>query len=68
MSEIRDNIEFYCDGKMVATVKSSFIMECGHLVSIRKKTYKVRSVTFALDNTDDRVLRAMRMNVDLSPV
>ena len=65
---MKDSIEFYHENKMIASSKSSFRINVGDLISIRKKTWKVSRVTFALDNADFYNETAMRCNVDLTPV
>ena len=37
----------------------------GSMINIRKKTYEVVSVTFALDHADDPMQTGMRANVKL---
>jgi hypothetical protein len=65
-----DRIEFYDEktGKLVASVKSSMVPTVGKRISIRKQTWEVERVTFALDHADDPALKNMRCNVDLSKV
>jgi hypothetical protein len=65
-----DGIEFYnVDGTpgrdLIATVKSPMVPPTGAKISIRKRTWEVVSVTYALDDSDDRSMAKMRANVDL---
>lgn len=61
-----DRIEFYAAGKMIASVSSSMVPEIGRFINIRRQTWKVKSVTYALDNIDAKFDRPrMRANVDL---
>lgn len=61
-----DRIEFYAEGKMIASVSSSMVPEIGRLINIRRQTWSVHSVTYALDNIDAKFDRPkMRANVDL---
>lgn len=60
-----DNIEFYLGGKLFARIKSSFVLPVGSLINIRKYTYTVVRVTFALDHADDPYGTSMRCNIDL---
>ena len=63
----KDGIEFYHDKKMIATLLSSMVLPVGCLINIRKKTWRVTKVTFALDYADDMQLRRMTCNVDIEP-
>lgn len=65
---IQDRIEFYDGDKIVATVESSMIPQIGSKISIRKKTWEVTHVTFALDHADEARERMMRCNVDIKAV
>lgn len=58
-------IEFYDGLKLLARVESSMVLPVGSLISIRKQTWKIIGVTFALDYTDEQRERQMRCNVDL---
>ena len=65
-----DRIEFYdSEGKsgrdFVASAKSQMVPPVGSKISIRKKTWEVVSVSYALDHADDPRLAAMRANVEL---
>lgn len=60
-----DRIEFY-DGKtLIATVHSSIVPHLGALISVRKETWRVEKITYALDYPHDESMRTMRANVDL---
>jgi hypothetical protein len=65
--KIDDLIEFYDGDTMVAYVKSSMVPPVGAKINIRKKTWAVLSVTYALDQADDPQGKGMRANVDLKP-
>ena len=62
-----DSIEFYVDDKLIAHVESSFVMEADSAISIRKVSYRILSVTYALDDADGPFPR-MRCNVDLARI
>ena len=62
----RDTVEFYYDNKLLCSVKSSMVPRKGDLINIRKKTYEIIRVTYALDNTDNPNERGMRVNIDLA--
>ena len=53
---------------MVAGVKSSMAPLVGSLISIRKTTYRVIFITFAIDDADDFAQCRMRCNIDLEKV
>jgi hypothetical protein len=63
--EMREMVEFYCEYKLIASVHSSMVPTVGARINIRRKTYKVRYVSYALDHADDFTLRRMRASVDL---
>ena len=50
---------------MVAYVKSSMVPPVGAKINIRKQTWEVVRVTYALDHADDPQGKSMRANVDL---
>lgn len=69
----RDVIEYYdVDGTpgrdLIASVKSSMVPSVGSKINIRKQTYEVVNVTYALDAADDQMFASMRANVDLKKV
>lgn len=66
--EARDTIEFYYGKNLVAAVDSSMTPSVGSFINIRKSTWEVKRVTFALDHADDIALRRMRCSVDIEPV
>lgn len=62
----QDTIEFYIEGGVpIATVPSSMPPLVGQQINIRRVTYTVTGVTFALDAADDFEAKHMRANVDL---
>jgi hypothetical protein len=63
----KDMIEYYDGDKILASVKSSMVPMVGAKISIRGKTWKVASVTYALDHADDFLRTGMRANIDLVP-
>jgi hypothetical protein len=65
MKQNMDSIEFYFDKRMVASAKSSMVLPVGAFINIRKKTWEVASVTFAVDDADDFARCRVRCNVDL---
>lgn len=64
------NVEFHRPGssKNVAVVTSEAVPRSGEFVSIRGETYKVKRVTWAVDNADDIRTCRMRANVEIEPV
>ncbi|MBU3914399.1 hypothetical protein KKA14_02605 [bacterium] len=60
-----DTIEFYDGKSLLASVDSSIIPPVGAKISIRKKTWKIVSATFAVDYSDDPYCRGMRCNIDV---
>ena len=58
-------IEFYDDEKKIAWVESSMVPPVGTKINIRKKTWLIVRVTYALDYADEIQRRQMRANVDL---
>jgi len=63
--ESKSVIEFYSQSFMLTSVESSMVPPVGSYVSIRKKVWRIGKVTFAVDYSDENVLRIMRCNVDL---
>jgi hypothetical protein len=63
---MNDTIEFYDGNRVVASVQSSMVPIVGSFISIRKETWEVRRVTYALDHADrGNSVKGMRANVDL---
>ena len=63
-----DTIEFYDGDKIVISVRSTMVPPEGSKISIRKQTWTVRRVTYAVDYAADYIQqRSMRANVDLEP-
>jgi len=65
MRKNMDSVEFYFNDRMVVSAKSSMVLPVDALISIRKKTWKVDHVTFAVDDADDFSMCRVRCNVDL---
>ena len=64
-----DLVEFYNGRHLVVAVKTSIVPLKKSLVSIRKKTWVVVGVTYAVDYADDTIgIRGMRANVDLKEI
>lgn len=64
---MRDVIEFYCGKRCVSSVQSSMVPTVDSFINIHKATYRIVSVTFALDYSDMPFSeRQMRCNVDLA--
>ena len=61
----RDKIEYYDGDRIVASVESSMVPTVGSRISIRKKTWSVVRVTFALDHADEPMEKGMRANVEI---
>jgi hypothetical protein len=61
-------IEFYIGSadKHIAVLDDGAVPREGELVSIRKQTYKVERVTWAVDHADDIVESKLRANIELS--
>lgn len=60
-----DTVEYYNGKDLIVRVKSSIVPTVGSLISIRKETWKVISVTYAIDHADDWQRSGTRANVDL---
>jgi len=62
-----DRLEFYNGKRIIASVDSSIVPIIGSKISIRKKTWEIISVTYAIDYVDATLpaLRTMRANIDL---
>ena len=65
-----DSIEYYnIDGTpgrdLVASVMSAIIPPEGAKISIRKNTWVVVSITYAVDDSEDASITKMRANVSL---
>lgn len=63
--ENRDSIEFYDGDNIITAVNSSMVPHLGSKISIRKQTWCVINVTFAVDHADELFERSMRCNVNL---
>jgi len=65
--ENRDVIEFYDGDTLEYRIASSMVPRVGDYISIRKKTWVVKRVTYAVDYYDNLAPRRseMRANVDL---
>ena len=62
----KEKIEFYLNGKLLASVESPMVPPVGSMNSIRAITYEVISVTYALDYADEQCgIKRMRANIDL---
>lgn len=62
---MNDILEFYDGNKFIASVESHMVPSVGSFISIRKKTWQVDRLTYALDYTDDQHGKRLRCNVDL---
>jgi hypothetical protein len=60
-----DTLEFYSGSQLLGRVQSSFVPLIGQAVSIRRQTWWVTGVTFALDHADEAELKSLRCNVDV---
>ena len=60
-----DTIEYYNGKDLVVRVKSYIVPTVGSLINIRKKTWKVINITYAIDYADDWQRSSTRANVDL---
>lgn len=62
---IRDRIEYYgTDDKLIAVANSSMVPPVSSKISIRKQTWEVVNITYALDYADEHY-SSMRANIDL---
>jgi len=65
---MKDRVEYYSSkDKLVAAVDSATVPVVGSYISIRGETWKVASVSYALDHADSPGLAQMRANVELEP-
>lgn len=64
----RDTVEYYIPEGLLAVANSAIVPPVGGLISIKKKTYIVTRVTYALDYVDESLRQTMRANVDLELV
>jgi len=60
--EIQDQIEFYRDGNIFKTVKSSMRLQPGDFIGILGQAYKVTKASYALDYSNMETSR-MSLNV-----
>ena len=60
-----DRLEFYNGHRMIGSSDSSMVPRVGEFISIRKATWKITNITYALDHADDYALCGMRCNVDV---
>ena len=60
-----DRIEFYDGNQLLVSFLSSMVPPVGSKISIRKKTWIVARITYALDQADNPDARDMRANVEL---
>lgn len=58
-------MDFYDGDKLIVAVDAEIIPPVGARMSIRKQTYEVRRVTYAIDYSDNEVLKNLRANIDL---
>lgn len=68
MNKFPPVIEYYVHDKLLARVTASFTMTVGNCISIRKVTYRVTAVSYALDYADEYDREQLRCNVDLTEV
>ena len=64
---LKDQIEFYDGDRLIKTMESSMVPLVGSQISIRKETWTVISVTYAIDHADKLFESRMRACVDLEP-
>jgi hypothetical protein len=58
-------LEFYYEDKMIGSVYADTVLQVGQMISIRKRTYRVTHVAFALDYSDEHDRTQLRCNIDL---
>lgn len=63
----RTRLEFYCDKECVGAIQSHGlpVPRKGELVSIKKETFKVTRVTWALDYSDKHLEKVLRANIEM---
>lgn len=67
MTSHRTVVEFYGPGgELLTVVATSMVPTKGAFINIRKVTYQVSAVTYAVDHADHPE-KSMRANVDLTP-
>lgn len=64
----KDIVEYYDGDNLYITVISSIVPPVGSKINIRKKTWKIINVTYAVDFADSVDLRHARVNVDIEAV
>jgi hypothetical protein len=62
---MKNKIEFYDGDNLIAVVDSAIVPPVGSKINIRKKTWMVDGITYALDHASMISERCMRANVDL---
>jgi hypothetical protein len=65
--KIRDEINFWANDKLLASLSSSIVPLVGTFVNIKKKTYKITYVSYCVDYADRIMETRMRTNVELEP-
>lgn len=63
-----DTIEFYDGNNLIASIKSSFQLNRGDMINIRKETWQILKVSFYLDHANDHRQKRLRCNVMIKPV
>ena len=61
------SVEFYCGKPLVASVRSHAVPRAGEFVNIRKVTYSVTRVTWAVDS-DEVGRQSLRACVEMDEV
>lgn len=61
----RDIVEIYEGDAILVSSETSIVPPVGSLISIRKRTYEVVRITYAVDGADDWAIRRMRCNIDV---
>jgi hypothetical protein len=65
-----DTVEYYNvdgipDKDLIVSLKSSIVPTIGSYINIRKNTYRVLTITYAVDYADDHQRTIMRANVNV---
>lgn len=63
-----DRIEFYSKGKCILRIDSSIVPAIGSMVSIKKVTWEVINVSYAVDYSDSVFERYMCANIAVKKV
>ena len=63
-----DFVEYYAGDSLECRINSSIVPAVGSKISIRKKTWVVKHVSYAIDYADKVAEQQTRANVELVPI